>query len=458
MVCVVDDHREVGGPDRPLRESGIPGLRVRRGRRASARGHGALRRAARPRRSSRRRTSPSTEACAEAIVERYEGRDAYLSQADAFALLAALRHPGAEDRGASASVGRPGGGGRTGGVPVRAQGRLGRGRPQVRRRAAWRWGSATRRRSRAAFDSHAQTVSPAERAPVVVQEQKPPGREVIIGQAACPGLGSLVMFGLGGIFVEVMKDVVVRAGAALAAGEAREMIARDQGLPDARGGPRREPGRPRRPSRTCCAASRAWRRTSRPSRRWTSTRSSPTRRDRRRRRRRAHPGRVDGPRRFRSDSLCGGCDPMIHSVAAAVVLFYVIGLFIVTWWAQRLPQGGGGMIGYLLAGRQVPTSVTAAMLTGLAVGGASTIGVAEQAYTKRHLSRLVQRRVGRRRRRDGPRLREALPPPRVDDHQRTVRAPLRRLGPRARRHRPAGAPGCRHLAAVRRRGARSCRR
>jgi SSS family solute:Na+ symporter len=71
---------------------------------------------------------------------------------------------------------------------------------------------------------------------------------------------------------------------------------------------------------------------------------------------------------------------MTHSIAAGVVLFYVAGLFVVTWWAQRLPQGGGGLVGYLLAGRQVPTSVTAAMLTGLAVGGASTIGVAEQAY------------------------------------------------------------------------------
>jgi acyl-CoA synthetase (NDP forming) len=41
----------------------------------------------------------------------------------------------------------------------------------------------------------------------VLQEQKPAGREIIVGGAACPGLGSLVMFGLGGVFVEVMKDV-----------------------------------------------------------------------------------------------------------------------------------------------------------------------------------------------------------------------------------------------------------
>ncbi len=72
---------------------------------------------------------------------------------------------------------------------------------------------------------------------------------------------------------------------------------------------------------------------------------------------------------------------MIHTIAASVVLGYLLVLFIATWWAQRLPQGGGGLIGYLLAGRQVPISVTAAMLAGLAVGGASTIGVAEQAYT-----------------------------------------------------------------------------
>jgi acyl-CoA synthetase (NDP forming) len=62
----------------------------------------------------------------------------------------------------------------------------------------------------------------------VVQEQKPAGREVIIGQAAYPGLGSLVMFGLGGIFVEVMKDVVFSL-APLTRTEAREMITEIKG-------------------------------------------------------------------------------------------------------------------------------------------------------------------------------------------------------------------------------------
>ncbi len=41
----------------------------------------------------------------------------------------------------------------------------------------------------------------------ILQEQKPAGREIIIGASEAPGLGHLVMVGLGGVFVEVMKDV-----------------------------------------------------------------------------------------------------------------------------------------------------------------------------------------------------------------------------------------------------------
>jgi SSS family solute:Na+ symporter len=73
---------------------------------------------------------------------------------------------------------------------------------------------------------------------------------------------------------------------------------------------------------------------------------------------------------------------MTHGVPLAVVVLYVTAVFAVTWWARRLTRrGGGGMIGYLLAGRNLPPVVAAALLAGLAVGGASTIGVAERAYT-----------------------------------------------------------------------------
>jgi acetyltransferase len=74
----------------------------------------------------------------------------------------------------------------------------------------------------------------------LLMEQKARGVEVIVGAKAAPGLGSLVLFGLGGIFVEVMKDVVV-AVAPLARPEADAMIRgiRGQALLD---GLRGQPG------------------------------------------------------------------------------------------------------------------------------------------------------------------------------------------------------------------------
>ena len=73
----------------------------------------------------------------------------------------------------------------------------------------------------------------------------------------------------------------------------------------------------------------------------------------------------------------------MHLVPLIIVGCYLVLLFAVTWWARRLTaRGGGGMVGYLLAGRQLPSWISAALLAGLAVGGASTIGVAQNAYNK----------------------------------------------------------------------------
>jgi acetyltransferase len=57
-----------------------------------------------------------------------------------------------------------------------------------------------------------------------VQQFVPGGREVILGAKAEPGLGHLIMFGLGGIFVEVLKDVVFNLTPVTDA-EARDMVA-----------------------------------------------------------------------------------------------------------------------------------------------------------------------------------------------------------------------------------------
>jgi succinyl-CoA synthetase beta subunit len=58
---------------------------------------------------------------------------------------------------------------------------------------------------------------------VEVVEMVKPGVETIIGARQDASFGPIVMFGLGGIYVEVMKDVAFRA-APLSAREARDMI------------------------------------------------------------------------------------------------------------------------------------------------------------------------------------------------------------------------------------------
>ncbi len=57
----------------------------------------------------------------------------------------------------------------------------------------------------------------------LVQKMVPPGREVLIGMSRDPQFGPLVAFGLGGIYVEALKDVVFRI-APFGPEEAAEMI------------------------------------------------------------------------------------------------------------------------------------------------------------------------------------------------------------------------------------------
>ncbi|MBU8933485.1 MAG: sodium:solute symporter family protein [candidate division Zixibacteria bacterium] len=66
-------------------------------------------------------------------------------------------------------------------------------------------------------------------------------------------------------------------------------------------------------------------------------------------------------------------------IPLSIVCVYIVLLYLITWWTRRL--SAGGMVAYLLAGRSLPFWVIAPLLTGLAIGGASTIGVAERAYT-----------------------------------------------------------------------------
>ena len=65
---------------------------------------------------------------------------------------------------------------------------------------------------------------------VTVQEYVPRAREVIVGTVQDPTFGATVMFGLGGVWVEVLKDVSFRL-APLTVVDAKEMISEIKGYP-----------------------------------------------------------------------------------------------------------------------------------------------------------------------------------------------------------------------------------
>jgi len=73
---------------------------------------------------------------------------------------------------------------------------------------------------------------------VIVQRMAPSGKEVIVGMSKDPQFGPALMFGLGGVMVEVMRDVSFRV-APLNKRDALEMIREIRGYPvleGARGG------------------------------------------------------------------------------------------------------------------------------------------------------------------------------------------------------------------------------
>ena len=69
-----------------------------------------------------------------------------------------------------------------------------------------------------------------ESASIMVQRMLPGGREVIIGGKQDPSFGPVVLFGMGGIYVETMKDIALRL-APLSRHGARQMMDELQGSP-----------------------------------------------------------------------------------------------------------------------------------------------------------------------------------------------------------------------------------
>ena len=56
-----------------------------------------------------------------------------------------------------------------------------------------------------------------------MQEMVQSGKEIILGSKKIPLFGALIMFGLGGIYVEVLKDVIFRL-APVGQEEAKRMV------------------------------------------------------------------------------------------------------------------------------------------------------------------------------------------------------------------------------------------
>lgn len=73
------------------------------------------------------------------------------------------------------------------------------------------------------MDSVKKHKSNAKIVGVLVQEMAPQSTEIIVGATKDPQFGPTLMFGLGGIFVEILKDVTFRI-APITEDEAREMI------------------------------------------------------------------------------------------------------------------------------------------------------------------------------------------------------------------------------------------
>ena len=65
-------------------------------------------------------------------------------------------------------------------------------------------------------------------------------------------------------------------------------------------------------------------------------------------------------------------------VALVILFLYIAALFVISWFAKKLSEGKNE--NYALAGRKLSTPLIAVTIIGLAVGGASTVGVSESAF------------------------------------------------------------------------------
>ena len=72
------------------------------------------------------------------------------------------------------------------------------------------------------------------------------------------------------------------------------------------------------------------------------------------------------------------------NIQLGILIVYVAALLALSAWSTKVAKRSATnkTVAFLLAGRNMPVIIVAVMVVGLAVGGASTVGVAESAYTK----------------------------------------------------------------------------
>lgn len=81
-----------------------------------------------------------------------------------------------------------------------------------------------------------------------------------------------------------------------------------------------------------------------------------------------------------SNNLINESEKINMSIQLGIVLAYIAFLFGISFYVKNKADKGG--INYLFAGRELGTLLVATNITGLAVGAASTVGVAENAFTQ----------------------------------------------------------------------------
>jgi acetyltransferase len=166
-------------------------------------------------------------AAAEGIIAKYRGTEAYLTQEDAFSVLSAYGVPVPRMAGFSSPRGLVGAAEITGYPCV-----LKVDSPAVVHKSdegGVRLGIADKDELDLAYREMSAKFGQTGVA-YLLMEQKAVGTELLIGVTSSPGLGSLVAFGLGGVFVEVLKDVAT-AVAPLSRPEASELVRLIRGFP-----------------------------------------------------------------------------------------------------------------------------------------------------------------------------------------------------------------------------------